>query len=161
MEYQRLFSTLAAHNVRYLLCGGLAVNIYGVPRMTADIDLLLDFTEENLDAFGCVMKELQYEPIIPLPLIVLANSNERLRLVKEKNLIAYSFSNRQSGHMSLDVLVKYPIDFNDLWTRKEQRSADGYMINLISLEDLIILKEYAGRSQDKDDVLMLNRFRKK
>ena len=44
MEYLELFSKLEQFKVRYLICGGLAVNIYVIPRMTADIDLLLDFT---------------------------------------------------------------------------------------------------------------------
>ncbi len=37
MEYLKLFKLLDAREVRYLLCDGLAVNIYGIPRMTADI----------------------------------------------------------------------------------------------------------------------------
>ena len=49
MEYLELFSKLEQFKVRYLICGGLAVNIYGIPRMTADIDLLLDFTEKLLN----------------------------------------------------------------------------------------------------------------
>ena len=51
MEYLELFSKLEQFKVRYLICGGLAVNIYGIPRMTADIDLLLDFTEKNVTDF--------------------------------------------------------------------------------------------------------------
>jgi len=49
MEYLQLFKKLSEEQVRYLICGGLAVNIYGIPRMTADIDLLLDFTDVLMD----------------------------------------------------------------------------------------------------------------
>jgi len=46
MEYLKLFEQLQQHDIRYMLCGGLAVNVYGIPRMTADIDIVLDFEEK-------------------------------------------------------------------------------------------------------------------
>ena len=48
MEIKKIFDVLNQYNVKYLVCGGLAVNIYGIPRMTADIDLLLDFEDNNI-----------------------------------------------------------------------------------------------------------------
>ena len=51
MEYQKLFKTLNQYKVNYLICGGMAVNIYGIPRMTADIDIILDFEENNISNF--------------------------------------------------------------------------------------------------------------
>lgn len=159
MEYQKLFSALWKSEIRYLLCGGFAVNIYGVPRMTADIDL--DFHETNLDLFSKVLAELDYQPAIPLSLKILSSSHERTRLKEEKNLIAYSFNNRQTGYLALDVLLNPPIEFNEMWERREQRAGKDYQINLVSIEDLIRLKEYAGRVQDNDDIVLLNKFRKK
>ena len=47
MEYEKLFDCFYNNKVRYVICGGLAVNIYGIPRMTADIDLIIDFSAEN------------------------------------------------------------------------------------------------------------------
>ncbi|MEI8191455.1 MAG: hypothetical protein WCI75_17210 [candidate division NC10 bacterium] len=34
--YEVIFRTLNRHHVRYLIVGGLAVNLLGVPRMTED-----------------------------------------------------------------------------------------------------------------------------
>ncbi|MBI5379155.1 MAG: nucleotidyltransferase [Nitrospirae bacterium] len=39
---------LNEHGVRYLLIGGFAVNYYGFPRVTEDIDLLVDPSDENV-----------------------------------------------------------------------------------------------------------------
>ncbi|CAN5463223.1 hypothetical protein BH11BAC1_BH11BAC1_02030 [soil metagenome] len=51
MDFGLLFGKLNAFNVRYVVCGGLAVNLHGVPRMTADIDIILGLEEVNLLQF--------------------------------------------------------------------------------------------------------------
>ncbi|HCA82483.1 MAG TPA: hypothetical protein DEP18_01760 [Flavobacteriales bacterium] len=68
MNYLDLFKGLQYKNVRYLICGGLAMNLYGVPRMTADIDLLLDLNKSNTDNFSSVLKEMGYLPVLPMEL---------------------------------------------------------------------------------------------
>ncbi len=40
MFYLDLFKALEKHKVRYLLVGGLAMNLHGVPRATMDVDLV-------------------------------------------------------------------------------------------------------------------------
>ncbi len=66
MEYLELFKRLSQQKIRYLICGGLAVNIYGIPRMTADIDLLLDFTDDNIEKFETAIKLLMYQSVFPI-----------------------------------------------------------------------------------------------
>jgi hypothetical protein len=36
--YEDVFRALNRHRVRYLIVGGIAVNLSGVPRMTRDLD---------------------------------------------------------------------------------------------------------------------------
>jgi hypothetical protein len=55
MEYEQLFEALWKEGVRFLICGCLALSIYGIPRMTAGIDLLLDFEKDNLSRFDNVL----------------------------------------------------------------------------------------------------------
>ncbi len=40
MAYDEVFRALSAKKARYLVAGGVAVNLLGVPRMTADLDLI-------------------------------------------------------------------------------------------------------------------------
>jgi hypothetical protein len=37
MYYEKAFSTLRRQRVRYLIAGGMAVNLHGVPRFTKDL----------------------------------------------------------------------------------------------------------------------------
>lgn len=160
MEYIKLFKILNQYQVKYLICGGLAVNIYGIPRMTADIDILLDFEEANLSGFENAVKTLLYTSTIPISLKTFVSKEEREKASKEKNLIAYSFFNSQVGFVNLDVLIDVPVEFNELWKNKTEKKTGDVILNLVSIEDLILLKKYANRIQDQNDVLLLSKLLK-
>lgn len=151
---------LQQNKVNYLLCGGLAVNIYGIPRMTADIDLLLEFTDDNIMNFENAMKVLNYQNMIPIHLSQLVLKEERMKLVSEKNLIAYSYFNKDVGHMNLDVLLDTPFSFDQLWKNRAQKELNETSVNLTGIEDLIEMKKYSNRIQDKNDVILLSKLLK-
>ncbi len=161
MEHSKLFEQLYKQKIHYLVCGGLAVNIYGIPRMTADIDILLDFEDENVNKFETAMKLLSYFSAVPVSLKIMIDKNEREKIIREKNMIAYSFFNSRSGVMALDVLVDVPIAFDELWNKREVRKMGVIEVNLVSIEHLIALKKYSNRKQDNDDILLLSKLLKK
>lgn len=160
MEYRDVFRALQVHEVKYLLCGGLAVNIYGIPRMTADIDLLVEFNSENIERFTKAIKSLQYSNLIPIELNTLIDSETRKKIINEKNLIAYSFYNSLKGSMNVDVLLDVPLPFEQMWGRKEERASEDIKIFMVTVDDLIALKKYANRKQDQDDVKLLSQLKK-
>lgn len=45
----RILAALEAHQVDYLLVGGLAARAHGAQRRTADVDCVPNTTEENLE----------------------------------------------------------------------------------------------------------------
>jgi len=159
MEYLNLFRHLFEAKVRYLICGGLAVNVYGIPRMTADVDLLLDFEEDNIKRFEAVATELAYKSLIPLGLEDLLDESYRRSMIEKRNLIAYSYYNTRSNYMNLDVLIDLPISFEDMWKVREIRKSDKIEINIVSLEHLIEMKKYANRIQDQQDITLLSRLK--
>jgi hypothetical protein len=48
-------------HVRYMVIGGVALGLSGYPRATLDLDLLVDFSEENLDKLQ-VVNRMGYRP---------------------------------------------------------------------------------------------------
>ncbi len=159
MDYLQIFEQLHTQNVKYLLCGGLAVNIYGVPRMTADIDIILDFEKENLKRFEICVTNALYQSQLPISLSLLSDKQERIKLIKDRNLIAFSYFNTKANVMSMDILIDVPMNFDDLWERKSTRQNDGTPLYIVHVEDLIKLKTYSNRKQDQEDIYLLSQLK--
>ncbi|MFN3342477.1 MAG: hypothetical protein ACK40M_07255 [Flavobacteriales bacterium] len=158
MNYLDLFKGLQDKNVRYLICGGLAMNLYGVPRMTADIDLLLDLNQSNTDNFSSVLKEMGYQPVLPMELSSLLEESKRVQLKNEKNLIAFSYYNSISNQMNIDVLLFSPLLFDDMYEKKVIRHHNDLELYLVCPDDLITLKSHANRVQDNQDIQYLKKI---
>lgn len=47
LDYLAIFKKLNEKEIRYIVAGGIAVNLYGIPRMTYDVDLILDLEDKN------------------------------------------------------------------------------------------------------------------
>ena len=46
-QLKGVFASLQQHNVKYVVIGGIAAVLHGVPRATFDLDILIEATPEN------------------------------------------------------------------------------------------------------------------
>jgi len=51
---QDVFASLSRHDVRYLVIGGIAVVLHGVPRATFDLDILIEKPRPGMPTASCV-----------------------------------------------------------------------------------------------------------
>lgn len=58
MYYFEILEALYKKKVKYLIVDGLAVNLYGVPRLTQDIDLIISARKSNIIKINEVLKYL-------------------------------------------------------------------------------------------------------
>lgn len=161
IQLKEIFNSLDKHDVKYLLCGGIAVNLYGIPRMTADIDVILQWDEANIVAFEKAIAEHGYKKHLFFELKSLLQLELRKQYVHEKNLIAYGYSSDTLQALTLDVLIEIPVTFEECWERKEIKHMQGVPVYVLSVDDLIKLKEFANREQDRSDIANLKKFYKK
>jgi len=154
--YERVLRELNCRGVEYIVVGGIAVNLHGVPRATADLDLLLRMESSNFNGFLEAMKRLGFRPGIPLRLEEVTLENLR-RWRREKNLKALSFKNPRVPYEEVDVVLDHPLDFEAVYRRIEFVRAGGILLPLVSLRDLMRLKEHSGRPQDLSDLEALRR----
>ncbi|HEY6897835.1 MAG TPA: DUF6036 family nucleotidyltransferase [Rhodocyclaceae bacterium] len=159
MFYLDLFRTLDQHRVRYLLVGGLALNIHGVERATMDVDLALALDDENLGAFIGAAQALRLQPVAPVPLADLALPERRLSWIEEKNLLAFALRPPDPASPTVDILIKPGIDFEAAWARRIEKTLGPVHVQLIGIDDLIAMKSATGRQRDRSDVEALQRLR--
>jgi len=69
LDYLGIFKELNAKKLKYIVVGGLAVNFYGIPWMTYDIDLLLDLEDKNLKRFLSLLKDWGFKPKVPVDIL--------------------------------------------------------------------------------------------
>jgi hypothetical protein len=158
MHLRDFFQSLHQHQVRYLVCGGVAINLYGIPRATADLDIILDFDENNLHNFLECVKEFGYQQGLPISIMELSDQQKRMKLIREKNLIALSFFSSTFQIVTVDVLIDIPVDFDTLWKNRSERNSTQTPLYLVSVEDLAQLKKYSNREQDRLDIESLKKL---
>ncbi|HYG39821.1 MAG TPA: nucleotidyltransferase [Cytophagales bacterium] len=149
-HFREFIEALNRNNVEYLLIGGYAVGAYGHIRGTGDLDIFINATEENANRilsacidFGIAKEDLKKEMFIVPKMIGIGEIPLRIEILKK-----------------LDT-----IDFRYAYQRVRKVVIDNLHINVISLEDLILLKKAAikGRSKarDTEDLTFLQKLRAK
>ena len=148
-ELTSLLARLDERGIEYALCGGLAMAVHGLPRATADIDLLIeaDALEKAKRAAG----ELGYT-IEALPMSFSGGTIEIRRISK--------IPQDTKTALSLDFLLVTPA-LKDVWTSRQKLQWDKGTICVVSREGLIRLKTVSARPQDLADIERLVTWKQK
>lgn len=158
LYYLELFQSLNQAHVRYLVAGGVALNLHGVPRMTADLDLALALDEPNLGAAVTALEGYGMASSLPVAARELVDPEKRRKWLKEKGLIAFPMHHPLRPFQAVDLLVNAPIEFEGAWTRRVVLDVAGTPVPVLGAGDLLALKRAAGRPQDLADADALERL---
>lgn len=157
--FKKLFDALNNAGVKYLLCGGIAVNLYGIERATADIDIVLKLDEENLIKFVNVAKKLGLKPKIPVELDELINTEKRQDWKMYRNMRVFSLYEEGAPFFIVDILIDEPFEFLEVYGRRKEIKFNETVIPLVPIDILIKMKEKTGRPQDEADVFYLRKIK--
>jgi len=135
-----VFKSFESHDVHYVVIGGIAVVLHGVPRATLDLDILIEATPENARRLLDALEEAG------LGTASLTSPEDIL------NNVITIFEDR----VRLDVQTKSPgITFEDVWPRREIMTYQDQPFAVLCKDDLIASKLAAGRDVDIEDVRLL------
>jgi predicted nucleotidyltransferase len=141
-----LLRRLVAAGVDFVVIGGVAVYVQANPRFTKDLDICYAPDQDNLDRLGNVLVELQAR---------LAKIDEDVPFVPDgRTLRQTQILTLSTSEGDIDLLAK-PDGCPDYETLRERATAidlDGVKVFVASIEDLIAMKQAAGRPQDLIDV---------
>ncbi|MEW6068946.1 MAG: nucleotidyl transferase AbiEii/AbiGii toxin family protein [Nitrospirota bacterium] len=152
LDFRKIFTELNKLKIDYLVVGGLAVNFYGVPRLTYDIDLMILLQAENIKKLVSKLTNWGYRPKVPVNPVELADEAKRNSWIKEKGMKAMNFYNEKSPIGEIDIVFDSPIPYSELKSRAVIIEIEGGKIPTVSIHDLIKLKQKSGRKQDIADV---------
>jgi len=158
MYYEEVFRELGRQKVRYMVIGGMAIVLHGIVRLTADLDIMIDLRRENVLKLVSAMENLGYTPRVPVDARDFADAEKRKTWIKEKNMEVFSFFDPKTPLHLVDVLVKEPLDFEEAYARKVTVEAAGILIPVVSIKDLITLKQIPKREKDLDDLKSLKKL---
>ena len=159
MYYFDELSEFYRQKVDYLLVGGLAVNLYGIPRVTQDIDILISFERKNVEKLIEILKRLDYVPRVPVDPMQIADAKIRKTWIKEKHMRVFSLYHKHNNFKVLDIMMSTPVSYEAAKPNRTSVDVKDIKIHLIGLDDLIKMKEVAGRKQDVSDIEAIQKLK--
>ncbi len=155
MFFETLFRKLQENKIDYMVVGGVALVLQGAVRMTADLDLMVALDESNLTRFVAVMNDMGFRPKAPVPAEAFISTENRESWVQNKGMRVFSFYHPGEMVSLVDVFVNEPIPYREMRERVDLKVIDDFIIPVASVQDLIRLKQIAGRPQDIEDIKAL------
>lgn len=131
------------------------MNLHGYPRFTNDIDILLALDHDNLAKMAAIMKEMGYQQRLPISIEELGDTDRVQSLMKDKGLVAYSFIHAQEPQFNIDVLVGASMEFEKFTAHTMHADVWGLDVPVVSIDDLITMKQNSERERDVQDVVAL------
>ena len=137
---QDVFKSFQQHDVKYVVIGGIASILHGVPRATFDLDILIEATPDNTSRLLSALLDAGLGSAA---------------LTTVDDLLANEITIFRD-RIRLDVQTSTPgIDFADAWQRRKTVEYQGQEFFILSREDLVTSKRAAGRDVDLEDVRLL------
>jgi len=137
LDYKTIFKELNDNDIDYLVVGGLAVNLFGVPRLTYDIDLMIHMDPENIEKLVSKLTQWGYKPKIQVNPLEFADEEKRNLWISEKGMKAFNLFSEHLPIGEIDIVIYSPIPYKILKERAVKIQIQDIIIPVISIHDLI------------------------
>ncbi|KAF0127181.1 MAG: hypothetical protein FD189_466 [Elusimicrobia bacterium] len=144
-DYKEFAALLNKHGVDYLIVGAYAVIYHtNIPRDTKDIDFWIRPTADNAEKCAEAVREfcgieVKKEDLLEDKIFFIGREPHRLDIFNSQGAL----------------------DFEKAWAKKEDGRLRDVSVHYIARGDLVRLKRYFNREQDRKDVTRLSRNRGK
>jgi len=137
---QDVFRSFQQHDVRYVVIGGIASILHGVPRATFDLDILIEATTDNTQRL--------LDALLDAGLGTAA-------LTSVDDILSHEITIFRD-RVRIDVQTSTPgISFESAWHNRQTLTYEGQQFFILAKDDLIASKRAAGRDVDLEDVRLL------
>ena len=142
-EFIRICDTFNRYKVKYVVIGGFAVIIHGLPRTTEDIDFFIESSSQNIESLKSALKSLYNDPSI---------DEITTKDLEEYAVIRYG----TPDDFYIDIIARLgsEVSFEDVWKNVAIFEIDDIEIPVCGLEMLIKMKKTV-RDRDLRDLSFL------
>jgi hypothetical protein len=158
--FEPVFSALNEAAARYVVVGGVATVLHGFPRLTADLDLIVDLAPAEALKTIRALTALGLQPRTPVPAEDFADPAIRTEWIEKDKMRVFSLWDPQTPLREVDIVAQVPLPFEELWLRSELVQLSSTSVRVASIADLIFIKSVAGRPQDRQDIEALQEIQK-
>jgi predicted nucleotidyltransferase len=151
---ERILAVLQEHGVRFVLVGGFAAVIYGSPYLTTDVDVVPEWSRENLERLSTALDAMHSR-------VWTASEPKGLSFNHDAaSLGGAEMWNLVTDHGRLDVtfVPSGTTGYEDLARDAVHLRILGVDVDVASLADVIRSKEAAGREKDRVVLPVLRRI---
>lgn len=142
-DFLELLKLLNQHGVKYLVIGGYAVVLHGHNRMTGDLDLFIELSPANAEAFCAAYHEFGLG----------RGEVTAADFLEEGKMIRAGFE-----PMRLEILNQISgVTFEECYPHRMEIEVEGIPIKFIGRDQLIANKLASGRDKDLSDVKKLTK----
>lgn len=147
-ELLNYWRSLNTHGVRYIMVGGVAINLSGYSRATDDIDVWIDDTIENRKKYRQAFKEY---------------SGIDLYMMESLQIVPGWTDFRLKNGFKLDLLVFMKgleqYSFEECLSQSNIADISGVKVPFLHINLLIANKRAVNRPKDQTDVLYLEKIK--
>ena len=141
-DFKEFLQLLNSNQVRYLLIGGYAINLYGYSRNTEDLDVWVAISPDNAERTAAALREFGFS------IATAGHFLEKSQVVR-----------MGVPPMRIEVLTEISgVEFDECHARRNMERIGDIEVPVIGRDDLIANKLAAGRPKDLTDAERLRRL---
>jgi len=137
-DYEEFLKLLNKHKVKYCIVGAYAVALYGYPRYTKDIDILIEPTPKNSKKILNALREFGFNSL-------------KLKIndfTKKGNIIQLGYE-----PVRIDIITSISgYNFSQIWKNKKSTLYGKTKVYFIGKKELVRSKKITDREIDKIDL---------
>lgn len=145
MDIESLLRSLNARDVRYVVIGAAAFPVHGYARATLDVDIFIDAGEENAQRTWEALRGFGYDV-----------TDLTIEALRTKKILIRQYLVETDVHPFVAGVT-----FEEVWAHRVEGQIGETTAWFAGLDDLIQMKEAAGRPKDVEDLHVLRKLRER
>ena len=143
---------LSEEKVPFIIIGGAALALHGIPRSTLDIDIVVPARREFIVKLFSIAKKTGLK----------CGQKDIMRFMNRPDLLTgqlITFKD-STGSELIDIFLEDPEFFSRLLKRAARKKTKRFILNIASLTDLEQMKRRSGRPIDLADIALIQEKRR-